>query len=126
MLVNKNTNGSIMIAALIVTLITGSLVGLFLKTVTQEAQNSYRSRMAFQAVNIAEAGLEFAIYSVKTDDWTGWTKGSAGYYRSSFPHIGFTFRNETRSATVYVEPTNSRAISEGIILSTNGIRITRR
>lgn len=128
MSVNKNTNGSIMIAALIVTLITGSLVGLFLKTVTQEARNSYRSRMAFQAVNIAEAGLEYAIYSVKSGDWSGWTGGGSGYFRSAFPRIDIIYRNERRSAKVYVEPFASppRAVAEGQIASKNGIVITKQ
>jgi hypothetical protein len=122
MSVNKNTNGSIMIAALIVTLITGSLVGFFLKTVTQESRNAYRSNMAFQAVNLAEAGLEFAIYSVRSNDWAGWTKSGSAYYRESFPYIGYTFRGESRFARVYVRPDDSppRAVAEGVIQSSDG------
>lgn len=118
-----------MIAALIVTLITGSLVALFLSTVTQEARNSYRSRMAFQAVNIAEAGLEYAIYAVNNEKkLSEWTKSGKGYSRSNFPHIGFSFRNETRSARVYLEPhsTPPKAIAEGRIQSTNGMTITKQ
>ncbi|MEX0332126.1 MAG: collagen-binding domain-containing protein [Puniceicoccaceae bacterium] len=125
---NKNSNGSIMIAALIVTLVTGSLVGLFLSTITAEARNSYRSRMAFQAVNIAEAGLEYAIYSVKSGDWSGWTDRSSGKYRSAFPRIDIVYRNERRSAKVYVEPNHSppRAIAEGQIANRNGIVINKQ
>ncbi|MEX0325666.1 MAG: hypothetical protein AB3N33_06220 [Puniceicoccaceae bacterium] len=119
-----------MIAALIVTLVTGSLVGLFLSTVTAEARNSYRSRMAFQAVNIAEAGLEYAIYAVKSDVWSadGWTSKGSGWYRDRFPRIDIVYRNERRSAKVYAEPNHSppRIISEGRIANRNGIVITKQ
>jgi hypothetical protein len=128
MSVNKNTNGSIMIAALIVTLITGSLVGFFLKTVTQEAKNSYRSNMAFQAVNLAEAGLEFAIYSVRSGDWDGWTAKGSTYYRDSFPHVNYSFRRENRAVRVYARPGDSppRVVAEGIIQTPSGMSITRQ
>ncbi len=83
----KDTHGSILIAALIVALITGSLVGLFLKTVTQEAEYSYRARMSFQAVNLAEAGIDYAIYSYANDNWTDWSTSGDGHYRSTFTHL---------------------------------------
>ena len=80
MSVNKNTNGSVMVAALVVTLILGSLVGLFLKTVVQEVEYAHQARMAFQAVNMAEAWLEYAIFNVRSSAWnpTYWKKGSKG------------------------------------------------
>lgn len=128
MLVNKNKNGSVMIAALIVALITGSLVGLFLSTVSQEVKYAHQSRMAFQAVNLAEAGLEHAIYSLHNKNWTGWTKGGKGYYRSSFPNVSYSFRGESRQIKAYIEPNNSppRIISEGIIRIPGGHAITKQ
>ena len=134
MSVNKNTNGSIMIAALIVTLLTGSLVGFFLKTVTQEIENSYRARMALQAINMAESGLEFGILAMRARNWStsGWSGSSSGYYRDSFKHIDFSGSSsgsrEIRSARVYFEPNAypPRAISEGIIQSRSGVRVARQ
>ena len=57
MSLNNSKKGSVMIAALILTIITGTIVGFFLKSVTQEVTSSHRSRMSFQAINLAEAGL---------------------------------------------------------------------
>jgi len=135
MSVIKETKGSIVIAALIVTLITGTLVGLFLRTVTLEVQNSYRSRMSFQAVNLAEAGLDWAMYAMIKDDWSNWSKGSDGYYRDSFPDIAYSWKNERRVAKVYVEMDRvdgggnelpPLAISEGTITLRNGIKVSRQ
>lgn len=139
----KDTRGSIILAALIVTLITGGLVGLFLKTVTQEVENSYRARMGFQAVNLAEAGLEYAIYAMIADDWNGWgTKnGKGGYYKDTFPTLNnkVLFNNiqvqdvDIRTARVYVQPTWKKngevvpvAVSEGAIQLKNGLIVRRQ
>ena len=83
----KETTGSVIIATLILTLVLAALVGVYLSTVVQEEELSYRSRMAFQAVNIAESGIDFAIYSFITDDWDDWTSGDNGYYRADFSDI---------------------------------------
>jgi hypothetical protein len=119
-----------MIAALVVTLITGALVGLFLKTVSLEVENSYRARMGFQAINLAEAGLEHAVHAMIHDNWSGWTKGAKnGYYRDSFPYVSYTYRNEKRTARVYVEPNASPvplAVAEGEITTASGITVKRQ
>ncbi|MGC9451044.1 MAG: DUF7305 domain-containing protein [Oceanipulchritudo sp.] len=124
-----------MIAALIITLIVGSLVGLFLNSVTQEIHQSYRARMAFQAVNIAEAGLEFAMYSLINDNWQYWEKGSAGYYRDSFPWVYYSYNRERPMVRVFVDPSYSNpskpdveavAVSEGTITLSNGMKVSRQ
>jgi hypothetical protein len=124
---DKNTRGSIMIAALIITLITGTLVGLFLQTVVQEVENTHRARMGFQAVNLAEAGVEYAIHTMvlhglDVDEDENWVStAGGGFYRDAFPHIDITdeaqndddsrlyrvrssLRNDNRSLRVYLEP----------------------
>lgn len=129
MSVNKNTRGSIMIAALIVALITGSLVGLFLTTITDEVKYSHQARMAFQAVNLAEAGLEHAMFAMINDDWTNWSAGSNGYYRQTFPYISYSFNGETRNVKVYVEPDRNpapAAIAEATVTLPNGVTVTRQ
>ena len=119
-----------MIAALVVTLITGSLVGLFLKTVSLEVENSYRARMGFQAINLAEAGLEYAVHAMITGDWSEWQDGAkGGQYRDDFGYISYTYRNETRTARVYVEPDASPvpvAVAEGEITTASGITVKRQ
>lgn len=122
-----------MIAALIVTLITGSLVGLFLKTVTQEVQNSYRFRMSYQAINLAEAGLEFAIDAMRNDNFDSqyWEDGADGYLARSIPNMRwYTFRNEERNAWVYVQPGTGTepplAVAEGTVRMADGMEVSRQ
>lgn len=128
MSVNKNKTGSVMIAALILTLVTGSLVGLFLKTVTLEVKNAYRSRMAFQAVNVAEAGLEYAIYAINSENYADWIPMDEGYYRTRFTHIGWSLGNQQHAARVYFEPddTAPMAVAEGIVRATAGMEVRRQ
>jgi len=128
-----------MVAALIVTLITGSLVGLFLRTVTQEVANAHRFRMSFQAVNLAEAGLDYAIDAMIKDSWSGtyWSASGDGYLGTHFPHISYSWRGEHRSVRVYIEPdrviqvdgnpvTVPAAVAEGIIRLPNGTEVRRQ
>lgn len=141
MSVNKNTNGSIMIAALIIALVTGGLVGMFLNTVTQEIKYAHRARMAFQATNLAEAGLETAIHALNHDNWSYWKPGADGYYRDTYSqnsdtwlYVSYSFRGERRHFRVYIEPNPAakgsteppKAVAEGIITLSDGTRISRQ
>ncbi len=145
----KDSTGSVIIATLILTLVLAALVGVYLSTVVQEEELSYRSRMAFQAVNIAESGIDFAIYSFIEDDWDGWDAGSNGYYRSDFSAItnppapdstilnGFNGlgTNENYSVKVYAQKGDPGAtdpddlpavLAEGTITLNNGITVSRQ
>jgi len=127
----SQSGGSVMIAALIITLITGSLVGLFLKTVTQEVHNSHRFRMGFQAINLAEAGLEFAIDAMRNDnfDTRYWEEGTDGFLARNVPNVRwYTNRNEIRTAWVYVQPGSDPplAVAEGKIRLPNGMEVSRQ
>jgi hypothetical protein len=128
MSVTERQSGSIFVAALIVALVIGGLVGAFLRTVTQEIKDSHRSRMALQAINLAEAGLEYAIDAIHRDDWTGWSKGTKGNFRDSFPFTTHTWHNNDREVSVYVEMGGSlpRAVAEGIIRTADGIEVRRQ
>lgn len=119
-----------MIAALLVTIITGALVGVYLKTVTQEVQNAYRARMAFQAVNLAEAGLEYAMDAMVRDDWSSWQSAGSGYYRDNFSDL-YTNNgsNELILVKVFAEPNATPypvATAEGIITLGNGISVAKQ
>ena len=128
MSLNNNKKGSVMIAALILTIITGTIVGFFLKSVTQEVTSSHRSRMSFQAINLAEAGLDHAIYSIRNDDWGGWTARGSAYYRSSFPYVHYSFRGESRRIRVYVLPNAStpKMVAEGRVDLPGGASVSKQ
>lgn len=129
MSVNKNKRGSALIATLIVALITISIVGLFLRSIYQEINYAHRSRMAFEAVNLAESGLEYAILAIQENDWTGWTSGAKGYYRNSFSDVTNAQGNaETRAIQTFADMSGSvpKVISEGIIQGTGGQSVSRQ
>ena len=125
-----------MIGALIMALITGALVGLFLKTVAQEVDFAHRSRMAFQATNLAEAGLETAIHALNNKDWNYWDTGSKGYYRDTYSreidepwlYVSYSFRGEQRHVKMYIEPgtTSAKVIAEGIVTIGSGQEVSRQ
>ena len=131
--INANKRGSIMIATLLMAIVTGALVGLYLRTVAREVEESYYSRMSFQAVNLAESSLEYVMSSLINKNWNGWTKMSKGYYRENFDsYINYTYNGEENRARVYVEPnwaTNpdrALAVAEGTITLRNKRKVTKQ
>lgn len=125
MLANKTNprRGSILIAALIVAILTASMVGVYLSSVTQEVKLAHKARMDFQAVNVAEAGIEFALASLQNGDWSEWESSTNGFYRDTFPYINYQMNRENRQVRVYVEPhaTPPAVLAEGIITHANGM-----
>ena len=118
-----------MIATVLMAIITGALVGLYLRTVAREVEESYRSRMSFQAINLAESGLEYMMYALINKDWDGWTKMSKGFYRESFPsYVNYSYAGETYRARVYVEPNRAfpLAVAEGTITLRNKRSVTKQ
>ena len=136
MWLNNKKSGSIMIAALIMALITGSLVGLFLKTVSQEVAYAHRSRMMLQVISLAEAGIDTAIYALNKNEWSYWKAGANGYYRDTYSYqdgedwlyISYSFRRERRNVKMYIESSiqNPKIVSEGIITLPDGTEISRQ
>jgi len=110
----QTKRGSIMIAALVITLVTAGLIGMFLKTVLQEVENSHRFSMGFHAINLAEAGLDYAIDALIHDNWDGWESGSNGYlikkdFSAKVPSNSLTnstgaLRHEGRHVRVFIDP----------------------
>ena len=126
---NRNPReGSVIIAALIIAIVTATLVGYYLRTVTQEVNYSHRARMSLQAVNLAEAGIEYALASIQNGDWSAWEKGDDGLYRDYFPYVSYTLHRERRSVRVYVEPnaTPPSLVAEGIIQHNSGIEVRKQ
>lgn len=122
-----------MLAALVMTVVTGALVGLFLKTIVAEIQHTHRYTMGLAAVNIAEAGLEYALDATLRTGWTGWTTSTSGTqirrYRESFPEVTSNTASQTRSLRVYVQTEPGQTdiiIAEGTILLANGISVSRQ
>lgn len=130
---NNKQQGSILLAALMVTIVTGTLVGLFLKTISDELKHTHRYTMGLAAINLAEAGIEFALQASLRDGWGAWTSSSSGsqtrYFKDSFEDITLSSTSQTRSLKVYVQRESGTAdiiIAEGTITLNNGITVKRQ
>lgn len=106
----NSQKGSLLIAAMILTLAISIALVSFLKLGQTNLNISNRSFYSNAAVNLAESGLEQAMWSIgKAVDgdataWNGWTTSGANAWRK---FTGFTFdANSTGYVRVYVRNYN--------------------
>ncbi|MFH1496912.1 MAG: hypothetical protein ABII82_03710 [Verrucomicrobiota bacterium] len=121
--------GSVLLVSLIFSAIIAISIGSFLKLATNATRTSYRTYDLGVAMNIAETGLERAMWSINRANaglggaWNGWTLVSAGDddYRRSFD-LG-TFENgATGTVKIYARDTSSTPvlIARAIVTPTQG------
>lgn len=119
--------GSTILAALMLGLIVASIAGLYLRSVTQEIRYTYHTRLMLSAVNVAEAGVEDALYAIQYNDWTGWNSGAYGYSYSRTLYTGN--RGEVRRVNTFIDTTDVSApkiLSEAIMTHDIGIEIRKQ
>jgi hypothetical protein len=75
----RSRRGSILIAAIIFTTIMSFLLGSYLKMASTELRMADRNYTMSALVNLAEAGAEEAMWSIKKNDWSGWTQTGSIY-----------------------------------------------
>lgn len=102
-----STRGSVLITAMIFTLAIGISLVTFLKLGQNALQISNRAFHANAAMNLAESGLEQAMWSVgkavdgEASAWTGWTTSGGNAWRK---FTGFNYdANTTGYVRVYVQ-----------------------
>jgi hypothetical protein len=115
------------------TLITGTLVGLFLQTIAKELQHTHRYAMGLAAINLAEAGIENALHASLHTGWNEWTtvvvNGQTRRFRDSFDYLSLDTDSQSRSIKVYVQSESGIAdiiIAEATISLSNNISVTRQ
>jgi hypothetical protein len=74
--------GSILLVTLILSLGLAIFLGSYVKLATGTFRMSDRSFFANGCLNLAEAGLEEALYALNNADWTGWTKNGVNMNRT--------------------------------------------
>lgn len=86
LLPRSRRRGSVLIVALIFSLVIAISLGSFLQISTTASRLSYRTFYQGVAMNIAESGLEQALWEINKDSggWTGWESVSSNTYRKSF------------------------------------------
>ena len=140
---NKSENGSIMIAALLMAMVIGGVVGLFLKTVTKEVEYAHHSRMMLQLISHAEAGIDTAVAALNNDELSagGWTGQNDGYYRDTanddkwvfgynFNTVNNTYwyRYQKRHVKVYIKShqQSPKIVAEASITLPDGTTLDRQ
>jgi Tfp pilus assembly protein PilX len=74
----KSERGSAMLAALCLAIVFTLCLSSFMALCYTSLRMSTRNLMGARATELAEAGLELAIYSQNNADWTNWTATASG------------------------------------------------
>ncbi len=69
----NNNRGSIMMVAVLFAILIAISVGSFLKLANHESRLSNIAFHSNSSLNLAEAGVEMALYAMNHGDWSGWT-----------------------------------------------------
>ena len=102
--------GSAIIVALIFSIVTAVIAGSYLALARHTLTISNRAFFANSAVNLAEAGLEQAIWSIRKKNWTDWQSVGANEWVRTFGTFDFQ-QNAKGTVRVYVfGPTNSPTV----------------
>ncbi|MBI3887267.1 MAG: hypothetical protein HY302_16300 [Opitutae bacterium] len=131
--------GSVLIVALLLAAIIGVALVSYLKLTTSSLQQAQRTFLGTGAMNLAEVGLEEAIYAFNSVDntslataWAGWTLNDAVSPKTAARNFtGFTpGQNSTGLVKVYVEAydgvgTAPVVVSKSIVTPDTGPVITR-
>ncbi len=111
----NSTRGSVLLVSLIFSAVIAISIASFLTLATQATQISYRTYDLGVAMNIAETGLERAMWSINranaggSNPWAGWTKDTAAgadYYKRSFD-LGTFQGGATAVVKIYAKDTST-------------------
>lgn len=97
--------GSVLMVSLIFSLIIAISLGTFLRLSTTATKVSYRTHYLGVAMNLAESGLEQAMWEINNSagTWTGWAApGAAGAHRTTFD-LGSVEGGATATVKVYAQ-----------------------
>lgn len=116
--------GSAILPTLLIILILIGAGFTYLQTALNEFKLAYRAQDLQGALNLAEAGLEEAMLSMKYKDWSsrGWSSVGTDQYHITISNIGLQ-NGRTGTITVYanmIDETAPIVFSEGKIVSNYG------
>lgn len=106
---DRRRRGSVLIVALLFAAVIAISLGSYLRLATSATKLSYRTHYQGVAMNIAETGLEHAMWEMNrgASAWSDWTAaGSAGAYRRSFD-LGTVEGGAKAEVKVYARDRNS-------------------
>lgn len=120
--------GSVLIVALLFSLVIAISLGSFLQISTTASKLSYRTFYQGVAMNIAESGLEQALWEINKDSsyaWSGWDDAGGGAYRKSFTMEGVE-GGATTAVKVYAKSgANAYVVARAIVTPPTGAPIEK-
>lgn len=120
--------GSILLVTMILALALAVFVGSFIKLAMGSYRLSQRSFFSNSTLNLAEAGLEEAIYALNNADWSGWTASGGDMVRTITGLPIATNRTGQIKVKVfnYATSTQPRIVAEGLADIGSGPPITKQ
>ncbi|MEZ5275282.1 MAG: hypothetical protein R3F07_02740 [Opitutaceae bacterium] len=108
--------GSVLLVTMILTLGLAIFLGSYVKMAMGSYQLSTRSFYSNSCLNLAEAGLEEALFALNNSDWTGWTANSGHMNRTiSGINLGSGNTGQIRVRVFdYATDPSPRIVSEGL------------
>lgn len=113
----RNRRGSILLVTMILSLALAIFLGSFIQLALSSYRLSQRSFFSNSTLNLAEAGLEEAIYALNNTDWTGWTASGSDMVRTLAGLPVATNRTGQIKIKVFNHATSTqpRVVAEGTI-----------
>ena len=97
----SDARGAALLAALCFTLVLAIALGSYITACYRSLQMSSRNVSAGHSVELAETGMEEALWALHNNDWTGWSPPSGGTVTKTLS--GFTYDNNiTGNATLTI------------------------
>ncbi len=118
----KLRKGSVILPTLLIIMIIVGTGSTYLALSFNEFKLANRNANLQSSINLAEAGIEEAMLSIRKDDWSDWTTVTTDHYYRVFPHIGLG-SGKQGLIKVYVSVLDSSApiiFAEGRVLSDYG------
>jgi hypothetical protein len=80
--------GSVILPTLLIIMVIVGAGSTYLALSFNEFKLANRNAHLQSSINLAEAGIEEAMISIRKDDWSNWTSVVTDHYYRVFPHIG--------------------------------------
>lgn len=111
--------GSVLLVAVMFSIIIATSLVFFLRLANNAARLSYSTYHLGVAMNLAESGLEHAVWEMRHGVWSNWTPHAGGYRRTF--ELGTIAGGATTRVKVFAVPgNNAYALARAIVTPTQG------
>src|SRR5882672_2670003 len=125
----RQQRGSALLAALCFCAVLGIALASYMAVCSQTLQLSNRNSQGTHSLELAESGMEEALWALNnasTDNWTGWTIDNGGSPKTATKTLGgFSFGNGvTGSAVVTIENYDGTSVAPAYAGGLRKLKVT--